>query len=138
VSDLISALAPEPSDYSYFNSNMMRTWAGPEHWKMGPKSKSKVKMLSPKNNHCVCFLLDASNQATITEKKSKDKAPMTIDYKKGDGQKNKLKKTRAATTLVKSTLERYSKGQTTLPEDIHYDSDQLFKPFVEPDMPVSI
>lgn len=32
-------LAAEPSDYSYFNTNLLRTWAGPEHWKLKPKSK---------------------------------------------------------------------------------------------------
>ncbi len=38
----MQVLAAEPSDYSYFNSNLLRTWAGPEHWKVKPKSKGRA------------------------------------------------------------------------------------------------
>ncbi len=43
---------------------------------------------------------------------------------------------RAATTLSKSTLDKYSKSSTTLPEDLHYDADKLFRLFLKPDMMV--
>jgi len=35
--------------------------------------------------------------------------------------------TKAATTVTKVTLEKHSKQQTTLPEDLHYDASQLMK-----------
>ena len=38
-------LASEPSDYSYFKTDLMRTWAGPEHWKLQPKPKGKLLKL---------------------------------------------------------------------------------------------
>ena len=43
---------------------------------------------------------------------------------------------RAATTLTKATLDRYGKAQTTLPEDLHYDADCLFKMFEKPKLMV--
>jgi len=39
IGSLIDVLASEPSDYSYFKTDLMRTWAGPEHWKLQPKPK---------------------------------------------------------------------------------------------------
>jgi len=38
-----------------------------------------------------------------------------------------FKVTKAATTVTKVTLEKHSKQQTTLPEDLHYDADQLMR-----------
>lgn len=40
---LLSVLASEPSDYSYFNSTLLRAWAGPSHWKIKPLSKGKTE-----------------------------------------------------------------------------------------------
>ena len=40
----MQVLAAEPSDYSYFNTNLLRTWAGPDHWKVKPKSKGRTKI----------------------------------------------------------------------------------------------
>lgn len=42
IGSLIQVLASEPSDYSYFKTDFMRTWAGPEHWKLQPKAKGMV------------------------------------------------------------------------------------------------
>ena len=30
-------LSSQPSDYSYFNSDFMSTWAGPQHWRLRSK-----------------------------------------------------------------------------------------------------
>ena len=43
-----------------------------------------------------------------------------------------FKVTKAATTVTKVTLEKHSKQQTTLPEDLHYDANQLMKLFSMP------
>jgi len=45
IGSLIDVLASEPSDYSYFKTDLMRTWAGPEHWKLQPKPKGKFLKL---------------------------------------------------------------------------------------------
>lgn len=36
---LLQILATQPTDYSYFNKVLMRTWAGPSHWKTAPMSR---------------------------------------------------------------------------------------------------
>ena len=41
---LMQILASQPTDYSYFNKIIMRTWAGPTHWKTAPMSRGQ----------CVC------------------------------------------------------------------------------------
>ena len=43
----------------------------------------------------------------------------------------------AATTLSKSTLAKYTADKTTLPEDLHYDADKLFRLFIKPKIMVS-
>ena len=43
----------------------------------------------------------------------------------------------AATTLSKSTLAKYTADKTTLPEDLHYDADKLFRLFIKPKIRVS-
>ena len=34
VGVLMKVLATEPGEYSYFDTNLMRMWAGPSHWKL--------------------------------------------------------------------------------------------------------
>jgi hypothetical protein len=43
----------------------------------------------------------------------------------------------AATTLAKSTLEKFSSAKTTFPEDLHYEADSLFRLFTKPKIMVS-
>lgn len=46
---LLSVLASEPSDYSYFNKALLRAWAGPAHWRIGPLSKGTGSI------HCLLY-----------------------------------------------------------------------------------
>lgn len=43
----------------------------------------------------------------------------------------------AATTLSKATLAKHTATKTTLPEDLHYDADKLFRLFIKPRIMVS-
>ena len=43
----------------------------------------------------------------------------------------------AATTLSKTTLAKYTAAKNTLPEDLHYDADKLFRLFIKPKIMVS-
>ena len=61
-----------------------------------------------------------------------------INYKEEIDFDAYFKESRASTTLTKATLDKYSNAQTTLPEDLHYDADQLFKLFANPKLMVSI
>ena len=49
-----------------------------------------------------------------------------------------MKTLQAATTLSKATLDKNKKNSNTLPEDLHYDPDDLFKLFLKPNFVVSL
>ena len=51
--------------------------------------------------------------------------------------KEKFKETKAATTLTKATLEKYSKTPAILPVDLHYNGDDLRLLFEKPVVLVS-
>ncbi|KAK6185759.1 hypothetical protein SNE40_007921 [Patella caerulea] len=110
VGSLMQILATEPSDYSYFNKTLLRSWAGPSHWKLGPLSKD----------------------AKSVNKTMKTKKPdFVIDYDADVDLEKPFRKSKA-TTLTKATLSKHKKNQTTLPEDQHYDADKLFSLFNKP------
>lgn len=113
VGTLIQILATEPSDYSYFNSKLLQTWAGPAHWKLHPKSKD----LPP---------------VPVVRKK---KEPLVIDFDEELNVEEHLKKKRAATELSNQTQQRWCKNQT-LPEDLRYEEEDLFKLFIKPKLMV--
>ncbi|XP_038070775.1 condensin complex subunit 2-like isoform X2 [Patiria miniata] len=109
-------LSLQPTEYSYFNMDKLTTWAGPQHWKLKPHSK------------------DSSSLANGDEdKKAKAKKPVfRIDYDKDVDFDKYFSESKAATTLSKATLDKYSKNVTTLPGDLHYNPDSLFKLFLKP------
>lgn len=41
-------LSSQPSDYSYFKSDLMSTWAGPQHWRLHSKLSKGIK-----ENNCL-------------------------------------------------------------------------------------
>lgn len=49
-----------------------------------------------------------------------------------------LKVTRAATCLSKAALSKYDKSRNLLPEDLHYNVDDLCKLFQRPDVLVRL
>lgn len=107
---LMQVLSVEPSDYSYFNKALLRTWAGPSHWRAGHISKDSV----------------TSTQAQKTKGK---KQVFRINFDEEIDFESKFKPSKA-TTLTKNTLNKYSKDRTTLPKDHHYDADKLFRLFL--------
>ena len=85
------------------------------------------------------FFVDATSNAESAggEKKPKEKKEAyVIDYKQEVDFEACFKESRASTTLTKATLDKYSNAQTTLPEDLHYEADQLFKVFANPKLMV--
>ncbi|KAJ7356351.1 hypothetical protein OS493_025460 [Desmophyllum pertusum] len=112
-------LSSQPSDYSYFKSDLMATWAGPQHWKLRAKlSKGLTNSMST-----------AEQQ---NKKKRAKKQPFTIKFDSEVDFGSSFSKGRAATTLSKLTLAKYTADKTTLPEDLHYDADKLFRLFIKP------
>ncbi|XP_078312150.1 condensin complex subunit 2-like [Crassostrea virginica] len=110
---LLSVLASEPSDYSYFNKALLRAWAGPAHWRIGPLSK------------------DPKTKSIVDKTQKNKKALIDIDYDEVKEEKDfaKFFKPSKSLTLTKSTLSKYSKVKNTLPKDLHYDADKLFRLF---------
>ncbi|XP_061194277.1 condensin complex subunit 2-like [Saccostrea echinata] len=110
---LLSVLASEPSDYSYFNKALLRAWAGPAHWRIGPLSK------------------DPRTKSQMEKTQKTKKSLLDIDYDEVMEEKDFAKyfKSSKSITLTKSTLTKYSKEKNTLPKDLHYDADKLFRLF---------
>ncbi|KAK2572341.1 Condensin complex subunit 2 [Acropora cervicornis] len=112
-------LSSQPSDYSYFKSDIMSTWAGPQHWKLRSRF-SKAIMNS------------ASTAEQQNKKKRTKKQPFSLKFDSEVDFANSFAKGRAATTLSKTTLAKYTVDKTTLPEDLHFDADKLFRLFIKP------
>ncbi|BFY98591.1 hypothetical protein BsWGS_01632 [Bradybaena similaris] len=114
VGKLRQILALEPSDYSYFNKVLLRTWAGPAHWRVAPASRA------------------AENEGSQnkTQKKKQKKVAMKLTYDTPDQELDACFKPSKATTVTKATWAKYTKKRTTLPEDQQLDSqDRLFRLF---------
>lgn len=112
-------LSSQPSDYSYFKSDIMSTWAGPQHWKLRSRFSKAIM-----------------NSALTTEQQNKKKRtkkqPFSLKFDSEVDFANSFAKGRAATTLSKTTLAKYTVDKTTLPEDLHFDADKLFRLFIKP------
>ncbi|XP_022097671.1 condensin complex subunit 2-like [Acanthaster planci] len=113
-------LSLQPTEYSYFNMDKLTTWAGPQHWKLKPHSKDPSSLGNGED-----------------DKKAKTKKPVfRIDYEEDVNFDKYFSESKAATTLSKATLDKYSKSVTTLPGDLHYNPDSLFKLFLKPNFVV--
>lgn len=69
-------------------------------------------------------------------KKSKTKQPFSVVFDDNVDLDWNFKVTKAATTVTKTTLDKHTKQQTTLPDDLHYDAKQLMKLFTMPSVMV--
>ncbi|KAG8574683.1 hypothetical protein GDO81_009270 [Engystomops pustulosus] len=96
-----------PGEYSYFSPRTMSMWAGPDHWRFRPRQKLE--------------------SAGDKQKVKKVKKVFVLDFEEDIDFEVHFRKTRAATTLAKSTLENQNKKSTTLPADFHYDPDNIAK-----------
>ena len=91
--------------------------------------------------NCFLYFSDAlankDGSGDKKEKKKDKKEPFYIKYNEEINFDLYFKETRAATTLSKATLDKYSKTSTTLPEDLHYETEKLFRLFTRSKMMVS-
>ncbi|XP_053573799.1 condensin complex subunit 2 isoform X2 [Bombina bombina] len=101
-----------PGEYSYFSPRTMSMWAGPEHWRFRPRQKTETE--------------------TDKQKVKKAKKVFELNFDEDISFDVHFRKTRAATTLAKSTLESQNKKSTTLPADFHYDPDNIVKLSLRP------
>ena len=73
----------------------------------------------------------------MTTVKKEKKAAFQIKYEEDEDLEDCFKESKRSTTLTKSTLDKYSKSDKTLPEDLHYDAEKLFSLFIKPKIMVS-
>ncbi|CAG5135638.1 unnamed protein product [Candidula unifasciata] len=117
VGKLRQILALEPSDYSYFNKVLLRTWAGPAHWRVAPASR----------------ITQNEDSQDKTQKKKQKKVAMKLTYDTPENELDAFFKPCKTTTVTKATWAKYTKKRTTLPEDQQLDSqDRLFRLFHKP------
>ncbi|KAJ3232468.1 hypothetical protein HDU78_007022 [Chytriomyces hyalinus] len=93
--------------FSYFDSRMVRRWAGPEHWKPKPIIKAKDSTAAPR----------------------KKREPMKIDFF------NVSEKQIFAASTVSTVLPKYndkSKLKNILPNDEHFSATDFLKLFLKP------
>ncbi|XP_063304681.1 condensin complex subunit 2 [Pelobates fuscus] len=101
-----------PGEYSYFSPRTMSMWAGPEHWRFRPRHKA--------------------DSSTDKQKVKKVKKAFELNFDDDIDFDVHFCKTRAATTLTKSTLGSQNKKSTILPADFHYDPDNIVKLSLRP------
>ena len=85
-----------------------------------------------------CVRADSESTAGEKSKRTKAKEAFLVSCDESIDLDWHLKVTKAATTVTKVTLEKHSKQQTTLPEDLHYDANQLMKLSSMPSVMVSL
>ncbi|XP_036608055.1 condensin complex subunit 2 isoform X2 [Trichosurus vulpecula] len=106
-------LSMKPGEYSYFSPRTMSMWAGPDHWRFKPHRKQ-----------------DPNSQQE--KKKKTTKKVFEINFEEEMDFNAHFRKTRAATTLAKSTLDNQSKKATTLPSDFHYEIENIVQLNLKP------
>ena len=60
-------LSSQPSDYSYFKSDFMSTWAGPQHWRLRSKFSKGTYALNGRHATPVCGVLRFGGEVTVFE-----------------------------------------------------------------------
>ncbi|XP_075419283.1 condensin complex subunit 2 [Tenrec ecaudatus] len=106
-------LSMRPGEYSYFSPRTMSLWAGPDHWHFRPRHKQHAPS-QPEN------------------RKKSTKKDFEIDFEEDVDLDGFFRKTKAATTLAKSTLEGQNWRATTLPADFHYEVKNLVQLYLKP------
>ncbi|XP_051039416.1 condensin complex subunit 2 isoform X2 [Phodopus roborovskii] len=113
IQTMCSFLSMKPGEYSYFSPRTMKMWAGPDHWRFRPRPKQDT----------------ASH---MENKKKSAKKDFEINFDDDIDFDAYFQKTKAATTLTKSTLENQNWKVTTLPTDFHYEKDALVQLHLKP------
>ncbi|XP_074415472.1 condensin complex subunit 2 isoform X2 [Zonotrichia albicollis] len=118
VSTMSRHVSLNPGEYSYFSPRVLSMWAGPEHWRFRPRQPP----------------------APDLQRDSRQRIPRKVfelDFQKNIDFQAHFQKTKASTTLAKSTLESQNSRSTTLPADFNYEPESLGQLFLKPHVQVS-
>lgn len=119
VGDLVKMLSDKPNDYTYFNSKLLSTWAGPQHWKRVPVWHRKSQT-------------DGETAKTRRQRKQYEE----VDYIKDVIFDDQSCKTGSSEIKLKvQTLERWQSNHIDLrlPSDHGFDPKDLAKSFIRPE-----
>jgi len=117
--------------FSYFDSTMVKNWAGPSHWKLRPIKQNishpvdeKVTPQEISNN------TSNTNNNNISRKSNR---AFTIDFVNGEdvSEEDIFKPADRIATLNNTT---YKKNHFLLPEDSHFSSRDFLKLFLKPNV----
>ncbi|NXK70676.1 CND2 protein, partial [Sylvietta virens] len=108
-----------PGEYSYFSPRTLSMWAGPEHWRFRPRHPREFP--GPGKD----------SRRRIPRK------DFELDFDEDIDFEAHFRKTKAPTTLAKSTLESQNIRKTTLPADFNYDPQNLEQLFLKPQVKVN-
>ncbi|KAG6890973.1 hypothetical protein C0992_011732 [Termitomyces sp. T32_za158] len=121
----------------YFDQNLLKNWAGPEHWKLrkvirrpdvGTEAASRPKARRErKEAFKIDFLAPINNGKDLKEIQKELFAPVT----KGAGI-NLPGTSAAAKKSRKKTKEKEKRDDHRLPDDMHFSSKQLVTLFLKP------
>lgn len=116
VDDMIPILADEPSEYSYFNPNLLYGWAGPKHWKLFQINKAKHE----------------SAEKSDEKNKRRTIKLFKLDYNEEKNLEDHFIRASKSVRLSSKTMDNWSEEKTTLPDDLHYDIRKLAQIFLKP------
>ncbi|KAJ3154952.1 hypothetical protein HDU86_004471 [Geranomyces michiganensis] len=101
----------EDSIFSYFDSALMRSWAGPEHWRSRPLAREK------------------KDTSTVRKKR---KLEETIDFLADEDIDLETIFAPATASIVLPKQQDKTRSNHLLPDDMHFSSKDLLKLFLKP------
>lgn len=143
--EIVFALGGDGDEYSYFDQNHLRNWAGPSHWRFRAPKENLGKTEAPKKKKDKFFVDFYTESPDWKAAFSKGKLSLSIEPAgwttgRKSGRFRLLQMLthsafcpvigRAATSLAKSTLEK--KEDNLLPDDVNYKLADLTRLFSKP------
>lgn len=110
--------------FQYFDDHMKKTWAGPEHWKMG--------RLHMRANSATPGPVDASEERP---KARRPKEAQMVDFLSptpAPSAKDLFAPSATPSSILLRKAEQASKDSHLLPEDQHFNSKRLLRLFLKP------
>ncbi|ORX57794.1 barren [Piromyces finnis] len=117
--------------FSYFDSTMVKNWAGPSHWKLRPIKQNISHPVDEKGASNEISNITSNTSSNTVAKKSN--RAFTIDFVNGEdvSEEEIFKSTDRIPTLNNTT---YKKNNFLLPEDSHFSSRDFLKLFLKPNV----
>ncbi|KAG0047734.1 hypothetical protein BGZ83_007252 [Gryganskiella cystojenkinii] len=115
--------------YEYFDSALMRNWAGPEHWKLRKIPKEKPAPAVNADGEPV------GEEEVAGPKSRKVKTALVIDFidaEEVDEDELFAPAEVSALSMTAAQEAEMKKSKHVLPDDVHFSSKQLLKMFIKP------